>query len=107
MKIEFKDYQIGFLTRLFDVSADTIRLYAKKDLLEPKKSEANKYRIFCREDVFNMDCIMRFGIWAFLWRTFARSFAILRWTKVYEKVEERRADSGGGAAPSYPCARDK
>ncbi|MFR7989791.1 MAG: MerR family transcriptional regulator [Anaerovoracaceae bacterium] len=59
MKIEFKDYRIGFLTGLFEVSADTIRLYAKKDLLEPKKNESNKYRLFCREDVFNMEYIMR------------------------------------------------
>ena len=41
MKIEFKDYRIGFLTGLFEVSADTIRLYAKKDLLVPKKNESN------------------------------------------------------------------
>ena len=91
MKIEFKDYQIGFLTQLFDVSADTIRLYAKKDLLEPKKSEANKYRIFCREDVFNMDCIMRLRDMGFPLEDIREIVCNSTLDEVYEKVEERRA----------------
>ena len=59
MKIRFKDYQIGLLTNLFDVSADTIRLYSKKGILADKKNENNKYRIFHRDDIFNMAYIMQ------------------------------------------------
>lgn len=59
MKIRFKDYQIGLLTGLFNVSADTIRLYGKKGILAEKKHENSNYRIFYRDDIFNMDYIMR------------------------------------------------
>ena len=59
MKIRFKDYQIGLLTSLFDVSADTIRLYGKKGILAEKKHKNSNYRIFYRDDIFSMDYIMR------------------------------------------------
>lgn len=55
MKIKFSDYQISLLTQLFEISPDSIRLYAKKGLLKPMRNEENRYRVFSREDVFSVE----------------------------------------------------
>lgn len=57
MKIKYEPYRIGFLTNLFDVSRDTIRLYEKKGLLSSQKEKDSGYRVFYRDDVFNMDYV--------------------------------------------------
>lgn len=54
MKIKFEEYNIGLLSRSFEVSPDTVRLYTKKGILPLRKNEENNYRIFARDDVFNM-----------------------------------------------------
>lgn len=59
MKIKYEPYHIGFLTSLFDVSRDTIRLYEKKGLLTSQKERDSGYRVFYRDDVFNMDYVKR------------------------------------------------
>ena len=59
MKIKYEPYYIGFLTSLFDVSRDTIRLYEKKGLLTSQKERDSGYRVFYRDDVFNMDYVKR------------------------------------------------
>lgn len=59
MKIKFEDYQIGLLTRLFQISPDTVRLYGKKGILRPAVKEDSNYRIFRRDDVFSMEYVMR------------------------------------------------
>lgn len=59
MKIKYELYHIGFLTNLFDVSRDTIRLYEKKGLLSSQKEKDSGYRVFYRDDVFNMDYVKR------------------------------------------------
>ena len=59
MIIEFKEYKIGYLCRLFGISPKAIRLYSEKELLKPSNHSENNYRLFCRDDVFTLDYIRR------------------------------------------------
>ncbi|MGN0734687.1 MAG: MerR family transcriptional regulator [Anaerovoracaceae bacterium] len=59
MVIEFKKYKIGYLCKLFGLTPKAIRLYTKKELLQPSNNNENNYRIFSRDDVFTLDYILR------------------------------------------------
>lgn len=58
MKIRFDEYKISLLTQLFGISADAVRLYEKKGLLRPEK-KINNYRVFSRNDFFDVEYISR------------------------------------------------
>lgn len=59
MKIKFDEYRIGLLTKHFGLTPDTIRLYEKKGILKSVKNDENHYRVFLRDDIFNMTYVMR------------------------------------------------
>ena len=47
------------MSRLFNITTDTVRLYSNIGLLRPKKNIDTNYRIYKREDVFDLEYILR------------------------------------------------
>lgn len=59
MRIKFQSYKIGLLTKLFNITADTLRIYEKKGLLCNRRNKENNYREYERGDIFSLAYIMR------------------------------------------------
>lgn len=49
-------YQVGELSRLFDISTDTLRYYEEIGVLVPQRA-ANNYRVYRTEDVWKLNVI--------------------------------------------------
>lgn len=91
MKIKFDDYKISLLTQLFSVSPDTVRLYEKKGLLKPQKSESN-YRVFSRNDFFDMEYISRLKKMGFSLNDINEMLLKSSTEDIQNKLEERLVD---------------
>ena len=46
-----KTFNIGEVSRLFNVSADSIRYYEKIGILEPTRNQENNYRVYTLSDI--------------------------------------------------------
>lgn len=51
-----KEYKIGEISKIYDLSADSLRHYEKKGLLNPKRAN-NGYRIYGLDDVWKLNII--------------------------------------------------
>lgn len=51
-----KEYKIGEISKIYNMSTDSLRLYEKKGLLNPKRA-SNGYRIYTLDDVWKLNII--------------------------------------------------
>ena len=52
-----KTFKIGELSKLYDISVDSIRYYEKAGILKPIRDEENNYRLYTVEDVRKLTMI--------------------------------------------------
>lgn len=52
-----KTFNIGEVSRLFNISVDSIRYYEKIGILEPTRNEGNNYRVYTLSDIRQLTMI--------------------------------------------------
>lgn len=60
-----KLFTVGEISKMFGISRDTVRLYDKRGILSPAKSNINNYRYYTREDLiffYHIGTLKKFGL---------------------------------------------